>query len=83
MTKFLDILSGGTATVSIASIVSNAQTILGIIAALVSITTGLISIVLKIRNAAADGEITREERDEIDGDVDDLAQKIKEIKKND
>lgn len=79
MSKLLDVLAGTGASVSIAAILSKAQTILAVIAASLSITSAVISIILKLKRARADGIITAEEKDEIGADIKELTEVIKDV----
>ena len=51
--------------------------ILGIISFLVSIISGIVVIVLKIKNASADGKITKEEIEDIEKSIENLEDKLK------
>lgn len=81
MTKLLDLLSAGGATISIITVIEGVQAILCIIASVIAIVTGIISIILKFKKAAEDGIITEEEKEDIFKDVDDIKNKISDMSK--
>lgn len=81
MTRLLDLTCSASATVSVVSILETASTVLTIIASIVAIVTGIVSIILKLRKASSDGIITKEEKAEIFNDVEEVKEKIEELKK--
>lgn len=75
-TKLLDSVSGGGAVAGIVTILTQTQVILGCIASLVAIATGILSIIIKIKNSKKDGEVSPEEVKDISNEIKKLRDKI-------
>lgn len=78
MNKYLDILAGTAAGISLVSI----GRIISLIAATLSIVSALLSIYIKLRAALKDGVIDDHEKEDIISDIDDIKNNLEDLKKD-